>query len=108
MKNGDRIYFLDKDGEFRKDVVKEVVEVDGELLITPEYFDWIALSEDDLLDISDERVFRNEALLSDKMIKLSDAREWLKSHLLDYHDWSWSSFDDEKAVADFCVAMLKE
>ena len=106
MKVGDKIYFV-YNGEFTIDRIQEIVEVDGKLLITPEYYDWLTLTENDLLDDSDERVKGDISVNTEKIIKLSDARNWLKYHLSSYYKSDcWSSFNKEQAVIDFCTAMV--
>ena len=106
MKVGDKIYFV-YNGEFIIDRIQEVVDVEGKLLITPSYYDWLTLTEDDLLDESDERVKGAIAFNSEKMINLVDARNWLEYHLNFYYEPDvWSSFNKEQAVIDFCKAMV--
>jgi hypothetical protein len=105
---GDLIFF-EINGTFYIDRIKELVEIDGKILVTPSDCDWLALREEDLLDENDIRVKEYNALHKDAFIKLSDARRWLQYHLIDYYESdSWSSFDDEQAVKDFCIAMLNE
>ena len=110
IKVGDTIFF-ERGGSLIIDIVKEIAEIDGKLLITTvEEDDWYApvLTEDDLLDENDERVKRYKALREDKMIKLSDARSWLQYHLRNYYEADeWSEFNDEQAIKDFCIAMFK-
>ncbi len=107
-KVGDLIFF-DFHGSFQIDRIKELVEIDGETLINPSYWDNIVLTEKDLLDDNDIRVKEYNALHNDAVIKLSDARRWLQHHLIDYYESDeWSNFDDEQAVKDFCMAMLWE
>ena len=106
MKVGDKIYF-EYNKEFIIDKIQEIVEVDGKTLITPNYYDWLTLTEDDLLDESDERVKSDMAFNTEKMISLSEARNWLKYHLMSYYEAdSWSFFNKEQAVIDFCKAMV--
>ena len=106
MKVGDKIYFV-YNGEFIIDRIQEIVEVEGKLLITPSYYDWLTLTEDDLLDESDERVKGDIAFNTEKMINLVDARNWLEYHLMSYYESDyWSSFNKEQAVLDFCKAMV--
>lgn len=106
LKVGDKIFFI-YDGKFQVDSVKEVILVDGKQLITPKYWDWIAISEEELLDETDDRVKDILCLSKDKYIKLSEARSWLQSHLLDYYESDeWSSFNNEEAIRDFCKAMI--
>jgi len=107
-KVGDLIFF-DFHGSFEVDKIKELVEIDGETLINPSYWDNLVLTEKDLLDDNDIRVKEYNALHKDAVIKLSDARRWLQSYLRNYYESdSWSSFDDEQAVKDFCIAMLNK
>lgn len=107
MKKGDKIYFLDYNKEIHEDYIKEIIEVDGKLLITPEDWDWKAVSEDELLNVSNEYVRKDMALHAEKTINLSDARSWLECHLRDYYEADeWSSFNFEEAVRDFCDAMV--
>lgn len=106
MKVGDKIYFV-YNGEFIIDRIQEVVDVEGEFLITPSYYDWLTLTEEDLLDESDERVKGDIAFNSEKMINLKEARHWLEYHLMSYYEPDvWSYFNKEQAVIDFCKAMV--
>lgn len=107
LKVGDVIYYIMCD-EFTVDTIKEIVEVDGEVLITPETYPDYTFAEDILLDETDDRVRSHIAYNSDCTIKLSDARKWLKRHLADYYyddDWGGTSFDEERLVLDFCKGM---
>ena len=107
MNKGDKIYFCDSDGNIQYDYIKEIVEIDGQILITPEFLDYITLTGDELLDDSVEYVRKDKALHAEKTINLSDAKRWLEYHLRDYYESdAWSFFDDEKAVRDFCDAMV--
>ena len=107
MNKGDKIYFYDDNKRIHEDYVEEIVEIDGQILITPKNWDWMVLTEDNLLDDSVEYVRKDKALRAEKTISLSDARRWLEYHLKDYYEPdSWSFFDDEKAVRDFCDAMV--
>lgn len=107
-KVGDLIFF-EFHGSFEVDRIKELVEIDGETLINPSYWDNLVLTEKDLLDDNDIRVKEYKALHNDAVIKLSDARRWLQHHLIDYYESDeWSDFNDEQAVKDFCIAMLNE
>ncbi len=107
MKQGDKIYFFDSPGVIHEDYIKEIVEVDGEILITPSDWDWLTLTENELLDETNEYVRKDKALHTEKTINLSDAKRWLEYHLRDYYESdAWSFFDDEKAVRDFCDAMV--
>ena len=107
MKQGDKIYFYDSNKIIHEDYVKEIVEIDGQILITPEDWDWMSITEDVLLDDSIEYVRKDKALHAEKTINLSDARRWLEYHLRDYYESdSWSFYDDKKAVRDFCDAMV--
>ena len=106
MKTGDKIYFLVND-KFKADRIKEIIEIDGNILITPEYFDWLTLTENDLLDETCENVRNDIALHSEKQIKLSDARQWLQEYANDYYEADeWSFFNQEQLIADFCKAMF--
>lgn len=113
LKVGDVIYYIMCD-EFTVDTIKEIVEVDGELLITPKTYPEYTLTEDNLLDETDDRVKGRIASNSDCLIKLSDARKWLSGHLTDYlqnDGWGdyygefWTFLNDEKLVYDFCKEM---
>ena len=106
MKTGDKIYFLVND-EFEVDRIKEIVEVDGNILITPKYFDWLTLTENDLLDETCEKVKNDVALHGEKQIKLSDARQWLQAYANNYYEADeWSDFHQEQLIVDFCKAMF--
>lgn len=113
LKVGDVIYYIMCD-EFTVDTIKEIVEVDGEVLITPETYPEYTLTKDLLLDETNDMVKGHIASNSDCLIKLSDARKWLLSHLTDYlqnDGWGdyygefWTSLDEEKLVYDFCKEM---
>ena len=106
MKTGDKIYFLVND-EFEVDRIKEIIEVDGNILITPKYFDWLTLTENDLLDETCEKVKNDVALYSEKQIKLSDARQWLQTYANNYYEADeWSDFHKKQLIVDFCKAMF--
>lgn len=106
IKEGDNIFF-EIDGCFEKDVAKEVVEVDGHILITPEYYDWLVLTEKDLLDDTDKRVQEEKALESKKLVSLDEVRSWLSYNAYNYYESdTWSSFDKDKMIRDLCVAMV--
>ena len=109
LKVGDVIYYYIGNNIFTVDTIKEIVEVDDEILISPETYPEYTLTEDLLLDETDDRVrgyiANNDG---DCLIKLSDARKWLQSHITDYYyddDWGDVSFDDGKLVYDFCKEM---
>lgn len=106
-KKGEKIFFNDYDGDLIVSRVKEVIYVDGKVLITPEDYDWRTLTETDLLDESDIRVKEYMSLYKDKTISLAGARQWLQTHITDYYEPSgWSNFNEEQAIKDFCLAML--
>ena len=106
MKAGDLIFF-DYKGDFCVDKIKEIIEVDGQNLITPFYWDLITITNNELLDETDRRVKEYNSLRKDKTINLSDARNWLNNHAYQYYEPDeWSSFDSEQLVKDFCIAML--
>lgn len=111
MKKGDIIFFESANELLIVDHVKEVVEVNGNLLITPREYDWLTLEEKDLLDDSDRRVKRWKAIhqCADKFITVKKAKDWLEHHLLNYYEPDeWSRFDEIAAVEDFCVAMTED
>lgn len=110
MKNGDIIFFETANELLIVDHVKEIVEIHGRFLIVPQEFDWLTLEEKDLLDDSDRRVKRWKAIhqCGDKSISIKKAKDWLEYHLRNYYEADeWSSFDFERAVEDFCVAMTE-
>lgn len=108
-KKGEKIFFNDYDGDLIVSRVKEVIYVDGKVLITPEDYDWRTLTEADLIDESDIRVKEYQSLHKDATISLADARQWLQDHIRNYYEpSSWSKFDDEQAIKDFCLAMLNQ
>ena len=106
IKEGDKIFF-EIDGRFEKDVAKEVVEVDGHIIITPKYYDWLVLTEKDLLDDTDKRVQEEKALKTEKLVSLDKVRSWLDYNAYNYYEADeWSSFDKEKMIRDLCMAMV--
>lgn len=110
MKKGDIIFFETAAGFLIIDHVKKIVEIHGRFLIVPQDHDWLTLEEKDLLTDSDRRVKSWKAIhqCSDKSITLKKAKDWLEYHLRDYYEPDiWSSFDFERAVEDFCVAMTE-
>lgn len=103
---GDRIYYQ-KNNDFYVDRVAEVVIVDGSPLYSLMDYDWWCVTEDELLDESDDRVRDYVCLEKDGMVKLSDVRSWLNYHARNYYESdSWSYFDDEQMIKDLCKDML--
>ena len=106
-KQGDTIYFRYDGGRLEKDVIKEIVEIDNDILITPTYNDYLTLTSKDLIGEEDEDVKADIALHTDKTIDLKKARNWLKFYARNYYEADeWSNFDDEELVKDFCKAMV--
>ena len=106
LNKGDNIFY-EKDGVFYRDRVKEVLETEDGNLYTPEDYDWWAVSEDELIPDTDERVRNINCLIEDKMVNLSEIRHWLSFHASDYYESdSWSSFDSEQMIIDLCKHML--
>ena len=106
MKVGDRIFYQ-KDGDFYVDKIANIEIIDGKSIYEPDYRNWWCVTEDELLDESDEEVRNYMALVKDDMVKLSDVRDWLKSYAWDYYESdTWSSFHDEEMIRDLCKAML--
>jgi len=106
LNKGDNIFY-EKDGVFYRDRVKEVLETEDGNLYTPEDYDWWAVSEDELVPDTDERVRNINCLIEDKMVNLSEIRQWLSFHARDYYESdSWSSFDSEQMIIDLCKHML--
>lgn len=106
MKIGDRIFYR-RDGKFYVDKIANVEIIDGKPIYEPAEYDWWTVTEDELLDESDEEVRNYMALVKDDMVKLSDVRDWLKSYAWDYYESdTWSSFNDDDMIRDLCKAML--
>ena len=106
LKIGDRIFY-EKNGEFYIDRIADIEIIDGKSLYELVNYDWWCVTEDELLDKSDERVRDYMCLIEDRMIKLSDVRRWLRYHARDYYESdSWSLFKDEDMVKNLCKAML--
>lgn len=106
MKIGDKIFY-EKDGIFYSDVVAEVLTTEEGTLYGLVYDDWWCVTEDELLDESDERVQKVMCKSKDKMVSLSEVRSWLKYHANNYYEGDgWSSFKDEEMIDDLCIAML--
>lgn len=74
MKIGDRIFYR-KDGKFYVDKIANIEIIDGKSIYEPDYSNWWCVTEDELLDESDEEVRNYMALVKDDMVKLSDVRD---------------------------------
>ena len=106
MKIGDIICYQ-KNGEFYVDRIADIEIIDGKPIYELADYNWWCVTEDELLDESDERVRDYMCLKKDKMIKLSDAREWLESYARTYYESdSWSLFKSDEMIKDLCKAML--
>ena len=106
LEKGDRIFYQ-KDGEFYVDRVADALSTDKGVLYELVDFDWWCVTENELLDESDERVRDYMCTLKDATIKLSDVRDWLRYHARDYYESdSWSLFKDEEMIKDLCKSML--
>ena len=106
MKIGDRIFY-EKNGEFYTDRIADIEIIDGNSIYELVDYDWWCVTEDELLDESDERVRDYMCLKKDKMIKLSDVRNWLEYHARTYYESdSWSLFKSDEMIKDLCKAML--
>jgi hypothetical protein len=70
---GDKIFYQ-KNNIFYVDRITEVVVVDGSPLYSLMDYDWWCVTEDELLDESDERVQDYLCMEKDKYVKLSDVR----------------------------------
>ena len=103
---GDRIYYQ-KNNVFYVDRVTEVVIVDGSPIYSLKDYDWQCVTEDEILDETDERVRDYMCLEKDAMVKLSDVRSWLRYHARNYYGADeWSEFKDDDMIKDLCKAML--
>ena len=106
MKIGDRIFYQ-KNGEFYIDRIADIEIIDGNSIYELVDNYWWCVTEDELLDESDERVRDYMCLRKDGIIKLSDVRRWLESHAREYYESdSWSSFESDEMIKDMCKAML--
>lgn len=106
LKIGDRIFYQ-KDGIFYVDRIADILYTKEGTLYEPVENDWSCITEDELLDESDERVKDYLCMSKDAMIKLSDVRDWLRYHARNYYESDeWSDFKDEKMIKDLCKAML--
>ena len=108
MKIGDKIFYQ-KNGEFYIDRVADIVKTDEGTLYELVDYDWWCVTEDEILDESDERVRDYVCLEKDGIVKLSRVRNWLNYHARDYYEAdSWSLFKSEDMIKDLCKAMLYE
>lgn len=106
MKIGDRIFYR-KDGKFYVDKIANIEIIDGKSIYEPVEHDWWCVTEDELLDESDEEVRNYMALVKDDMVKLSDVRDWLKFYARDYYESDcWSLFKSDEMIRDLCKDML--
>ena len=88
--------------------VKEILETEDGNLYTLEDDDLWTVSEDELVPDTDERVRNITCLIEDKMVALSEIRDWLSSHASEYYesDYTWSSFNGKQMIIDLCKHML--
>lgn len=106
MKIGDKIFYQ-KNGEFYNDIIADIEIIDGNPIYELVDNDWWCVTEDELLDESDERVRDYMSLIKDGMIKLSSVRRWLESYARNYYEPdSWSLFKSDEMIKDLCKAML--
>jgi hypothetical protein len=106
LKICDRIFYQ-KNGEFYNDIIADIEIIDGNSIYELVDNYWWCVTEDELLDESDERVRDYMCMSKDAMIKLSDVRNWLRYHARNYYESdSWSSFKDEDMIKDLCKTML--
>lgn len=106
MKIGDRIFYQ-KNGEFYVDRIADIEIIDGNSIYELVDYDWWCVTEDELLDELDERVRDYMCMSKDAMIRLSDVRDWLRYHALDYYESDcWSSFKSDEMIKDLCKTML--
>ena len=106
IEKGNRIFYQ-KNGEFYVDIVADVLSTEEGSLYELVDYDWWCVTEDEILDESDERVRDYMCMSKDAMVRLSDVRDWLRYHALDYYEpYSWSSFKDEEMIKDLCKSML--
>ena len=109
LKRGDRIFYQN-DGELCDGRVVDVLSTDEGTLYevqNDDYYNYLCVTEDEVLDESDERVRDILSLEKDTTVKLSDVRNWLKTHARDYYySDSWSLFKSEEMIRDLCKIML--
>ena len=106
LKKGDRIFYQ-KNGEFFIDKVADILTTDEGSLYELVDDNWWCVTDDEILDESDYRVQNYMSMKKDKMVKLSDVREWLQYNARKYYESdSWSSFEDEDMIRDLCKSML--
>lgn len=74
---GDRIFYQ-KNGEFYVDRIADILYTKEGTLYELVDYDWWCVTEDELLDESDERVRDYICLEKDAMVKLSDVRHLLE------------------------------
>lgn len=106
LKKGDRIFYQ-KNGEFFIDKVADILTTDEGSLYELVDDNWWCVTDDEILDESDYRVQNYMSMKKDKMVKLSDVREWLQYNARKYYESdSWSSFEDEDMIRDLCKSLL--
>lgn len=106
LKIGDRIFYQKK-GEFYIDRVADVLSTSNGTLYETVDNDFWCVTEDEILDETDERVKNYICLEKDEMVKLSDVRNWLIYHARNYYESDvCSEFKDEEMIKDLCKAML--
>lgn len=106
MKVGD-IIFYQKDGTFYIDRIADIVTSDEGTLYELADYNWWCVTEDEVLDESDERVRNYMCMTKDTMVRLSDVRNWLNSHSWNYYESDgWSEFKPKDMIKDLCKVML--
>lgn len=106
LKKGNTIFYQ-KNGEFYIDKVADVLTTEEGTLYELVNDDWWCVTDDEILDETDERVKDYMSLKKDGMVELSKIRDWLTYHARDYYESdSWSQFKDEDMIKDLCKAML--
>lgn len=106
LKPGDKIFYQ-KNNQFYVDRIADVVSTDEGTLYELVDYDWWCVTDDEILDESDERVRDYLCLEKDAMVKLSDVRDWLICNARSYYESDeWSSFRSKDMIKDLCKDML--
>lgn len=106
LKRGDRIFYQN-DGELCVDIVTDILSTEEGTLYEIQEDSYLCVSEEDVLDESDERVRNILSMEKDTTVKLSEIRNWLATHARSYYySDSWSLFKSEEMIRDLCKAMI--
>lgn len=106
LEKGDKIFYQ-KNGVFHTDEIADILFTNEGCLYELEDNNFWCVTDNELLDESDERVRNYMSMTKDMIVKLSDVRNWLMHHAENYYEPDeWSEFNVDSMIKDLCKAML--